>query len=339
MRNHIYYSILVILSLSISHLQAASTAVGAPTLILLQLALADASPDIAMVKPLLNQGANPNYRATLYQKMYKGHKMHDGVVQLVEDNLTEISETKPYAKHKGTYTFTYQVEKVGSGDTAFMLFLKHNNPNKDVLLTLIDNGANINVVDANGLPAIWYARDADVIDSLVKHGADVSFKDKNGTSIIMHAVDVLVPASVIQKLLDNKADPNIQDNKGGTALMHAVDRKSTDSVTTLLTSGALVDLVNKDGETALIRAVKQQAPIGLIQALIDAKANLDIQDNTGSTALMYAADNNALAVVKALAQANANPNIMDKNNRNALGRAYAKGNSAIIAVLKPLTQE
>lgn len=71
-----------------------------------------------------------------------------------------------------------------------------------------------------------------------------------------------------------------------------------------------INLKNGDNDTALMLAV-QHGNETMINALIAAKANLEIQDSLGYTALTWAVQNNNAAIVNALIAAKANVNVRD----------------------------
>jgi len=75
-------------------------------------------------------------------------------------------------------------------------------------------------------------------------------------------------------------------------------------VETILNKAPDVDAVDRNGETALIKAAR----VGnreIVSRLIEAKADLDHQDYTGKSALGYAQDNRRTRVVADLKKAGA----------------------------------
>ena len=76
-----------------------------------------------------------------------------------------------------------------------------------------------------------------------------------------------------------------------------------------------------------------------VQALLRAKANPDLQDNNGMTALIWASSPWAArqgleACVQALLQAKANTELLDNKGRTALWWAEYKGHTAIVQLLR-----
>ena len=89
-------------------------------------------------------------------------------------------------------------------------------------------------------------------------------------------------------LLRKGADPNVGDPKGETPLMVAAGIGFEEAAAAMLGSGAKVDLTNRQGETALSRAV-QQKQARMVELLLKAGANPDKADFvSGYTARDYA---------------------------------------------------
>ncbi|MFP4572590.1 MAG: ankyrin repeat domain-containing protein [Desulfobacterales bacterium] len=95
---------------------------------------------------------------------------------------------------------------------------------------------------------------------------------------------------------------------------------------------------DKYGDTALTEAARKNNN-EIVEALIKAGANLDVQSNAGWTALILATKRGAPRVAKTLLNAGANTGLRDKYGKTALD--YAKGNSSIrySDVYYPLKQE
>jgi len=96
-----------------------------------------------------------------------------------------------------------------------------------------------------------------------------------------------------------------------TPLIYAVDNDSNDIAIALINRGVNLDLREQNGYTALI--IASHGYIEVLNALIAAGADINLQNNEGETALMIAASNNDLTMVNALIAAGANPNLRDNN--------------------------
>jgi ankyrin repeat protein len=107
-------------------------------------------------------------------------------------------------------------------------------------------------------------------------------------------------------LLRSGANPNAYRCRsfGKNALIKAADEGCSEVVDVLVKAGANLDLQCKLGDTALIRAALcGRAEVAKV--LADAGANLNLQDKRGYTALNIAAHGGHIAVAKVLTDANA----------------------------------
>ena len=94
----------------------------------------------------------------------------------------------------------------------------------------------------------------------------------------------------VQRLLGNPGiDIDGHDRRGWTPLMYAARGDRPELVTLLVQAEAQLDLQNNDGETALIVAVKRGRVEGT-RRLLMAGARLDLLDGEGRTALDWAVD-------------------------------------------------
>lgn len=137
------------------------------------------------------------------------------------------------------------------------------------MLTRLSNGANINRVDGDGIPAFVTAADA-------------------GDQKLM------------KFLLDNGARINgaISESQE-TALMRRASAGDTTTVQFLLEVGADPDAADRRGETALMKAARNRKR-SIVKALIEHGADPNIYDYTGKSALHYARDARASSIVRAL---------------------------------------
>lgn len=118
---------------------------------------------------------------------------------------------------------------------------------------------------------------------------------------------------------------------GETPLLRAVDslmavvdkeKKSagdcTGVVKLLISAGANVNAVDKNGSSVLARAVQSQKT-EIVKLLIEAKANVNLKDQTGFAPLMAAVgDHQNIEIVKLLIEAKANVHATSQNGCTAL---------------------
>jgi ankyrin repeat protein len=112
----------------------------------------------------------------------------------------------------------------------------------------------------------------------------------------------------------------------------AVQRGDAAAVRRLLTQKADVNVPQADGATALHWAVYRE-DAATVDALIAAGASAKAANQYGATPLSLAAENGNAAIVKRLLEAGANPNERMANGDTALMMAARTGNLAVIALL------
>lgn len=114
---------------------------------------------------------------------------------------------------------------------------------------------------------------------------NVNEKNDNSQTLLMAScISKIEP--IVKKLLENKLlDLNLQDNDGYTALMEACDHRSYNIVSQLIDKKANVDIQDKRGDTALLWACYTSRKIDerIIYKLIDAGANIYVKGHQNKT--------------------------------------------------------
>lgn len=112
------------------------------------------------------------------------------------------------------------------------------------------------------------------------------------------------------------------DKQGDVAYWFAVKVGDIDVVKLIIsTQGFDINLKNDKGETALMIAVLEK-DYKMFKYLLDNRANVNAKDNNGNTALIKLVKNadypEALKILKLLLENNANPNITNNQGESAL---------------------
>ena len=128
---------------------------------------------------------------------------------------------------------------------------------------------------------------------LVEEGADVNAKDDSQQSAYLIATsEVGDDPRLLDLTLDAGADVDAKDRFNGTGLIRAAERGHASIVVRLLETDIDVDHVNRLGWTALLEAVilgeGGRPHIRTVRLLVDAGADADIPDESGTTALAHA---------------------------------------------------
>ena len=140
------------------------------------------------------------------------------------------------------------------------------------------------------------------IKELVKAGADIDIKDKSGHDALSYAISIN-NIEIVQILIDHGAkleNADAQDDKGRTLLMRAVinviddyaieGTKTMEFIEKLLIVGANINIRDNNGYNALLYAISKNN-MQIAKFLIDHGAkleNVDVRDDKGRTPLMRA---------------------------------------------------
>ncbi|MBP3688325.1 MAG: ankyrin repeat domain-containing protein [Alphaproteobacteria bacterium] len=213
-----------------------------------------------------------------------------------------------------------------------------NNKNLKITRTLLDYGANPNQADTlsrTPLMAAAIADNAEMIKYLISRGADLNRLDANNLSVLdYHNKTAYLKKGEFQK----KTFPTIS-SKLNTAFdfitsehhkFNTLLTQSTNTQNPALTADiaiknhADIDILDKNGCTTLLNALKTQAPASLIKKLLDAGANPNLTCQNNTTALIFTAQNASSAPTEAgkkatlLLASDANPNEPDASDKTAL---------------------
>ncbi|CEL11527.1 hypothetical protein ASPCAL14629 [Aspergillus calidoustus] len=170
---------------------------------------------------------------------------------------------------------------------------------------LLDAGANINAVAANGATALLMAvedeRRYDVLVFLLSHGADTEIADDMGRTPLISAAG-LGKEETVRVLLEHGASTKREMCYGYTALFAALrDPGHPRIVQLLLKHGAEVDHRDIDGLTAL-RLACDWGDTEIMSILLEHGADVDAADPHGMTPLLCAASGGSEDARKLLLQ-------------------------------------
>lgn len=118
-----------------------------------------------------------------------------------------------------------------------------------------------------------------------------------------------------------------KDNTDYTPLMKAVIGGNVSRVKSLLEQGADINAQNKNGQTALILAsyYKYNNSEEILSLLLSSNPTIDLQDNSGRTALSWATGAGKMVAIRHLLSANANINLQDSDGATPLMWASLMG--------------
>ncbi len=205
---------------------------------------------------------------------------------------------------------------------------------------LLAKGADPNLADQDGSTPLHHMalgwkpqKMEETIDLLLEAGADINARDKTGrTPLMMTAYNNRDQEKASAMLLEKGANPNLTDSQGNTFLNQLIAGNSskdpTQTIALLTKRGATLDLSNRSGSNALIRAVKK-LDVALVKHLLGAGADPNVF-NKWKRSLLYSVTSckpEEQAVFEALLEAGCDVNIHNKIPYNlgqaALHRALA----------------
>src|SRR5215471_3944124 len=177
------------------------------------------------------------------------------------------------------------------GGTPLMTAAYYGNLN--IVVLLLERGANVKAVNRDGGTALHYAarggRSFEVVATLVSRGAPVNAQDQTGWTALMMGLE---NREITELLLTHGADVKLRTKGGETALQYAAGQNRVWLVKPLIDRGADVNSGNNAGQTPLMwatGAVDSLDKSEMAQVLIDNGADVNLADHDGKTALMFAA--------------------------------------------------
>ena len=165
----------------------------------------------------------------------------------------------------------------------------------DRVLTMLEQGIDINVTDDRGRTAILaatYGNKPDTVEALIQKGADLNLRDQRSDNALLYAGAEGRP-EIVKLMVEAGADTTLTNRFGGTALIPAADRGHVQIVEYLLKhSDVDIDHINNLGWTALLEAVNLgdggERHTQIVRLLVEHGADVNLADGEGVTPLAHA---------------------------------------------------
>lgn len=262
-----------------------------------QLHIASYNGDLDTVKLLIKEGEDPHAVDSITGMNCLHYAVEQNHSSIINYFLTE---------HK----LNINAQTIPSGKTALILAVakRHN----ELCAMLINRGADINEVDADGLNIFHYAS---------MYGNYVLIK------YLFQDRGFRLNKANLQNLINAKC------YYGKQPIFYAIQQQCLDTTKALLENGAELHVENNAGETLLLFSVKHQA-IDIFKYLIstlDMTRSINKQTSNGDSCLLHASRSNHLEIMKTLIQKDADCLIRDHAKRTLLHYYYV--NTNIITML------
>lgn len=212
------------------------------------------------------------------------------------------------------------------GTSALMMACFCSDPQQRLACSrfLLEHGAKIDAQDAGGRTAVirllQQYDDPPTLEFLLNAGANIKLRTKENKSALFTARE-RKRAKCVEMLLTHGAadedDFTKTDKKGRTPLMRAaLDKNGLEILRSLICNSGDVNARDKEGRTALHLLIAEDGDIrARMLELIDAKANVNLAANDGTTPLMmacrYKQQIKRIFRVRQLLAAMADPNVQD----------------------------
>lgn len=199
-------------------------------------------------------------------------------------------------------------------------FLKYQEQAADILRYL---GVNFNKLNSKGAPVLFAAEDKETIELFEKMGANIREKAQNGDSILVNALltgsfpvleyvnnrwleesNPLLENAIIQTLYHGDLNERLQQSVLEPTLhafinMYAKKVDELDPKSELVYNCPFINKKDEDGNSALLIAAANDY-LYVMKPLIKAGANINEKNENGETAIMHAIANENYAMVKFL---------------------------------------
>ena len=171
---------------------------------------------------------------------------------------------------------------------------------------------------------------ADVVENLLAKGADVDYRNSYHATALMWAC-YNGKKDVVKKLLAHRADVNAVDKWNAGAAVYAAGAGHRAILEVLAANGSDLHRRAEDG-TALVLAA-QNGHLDVVKFLLSKDVEVNITGKDGSTALILAAGKGHAEIAKLLLSKGAQINTQSKDGTSALMAAAGSGHLKVVNVL------
>lgn len=244
----------------------------------------------------------------------------------LSNNVYAHSAIKDFAKeHPNEVVYAIRNQRVDPNTVVddvplafYMVFTGYEGSQKGdslrIMKTFIQYGYDINTLDFYHCNILWKAVDCDfdeMVDLLIKSGIDVTVQDQWKETPLMKACLYESRKECALLLAETKKGLDLVDDEGETALIKAIDNKQFDVAKKLIECGADVNLCKKEAYCPLYQACDNNS-FELVKLLVENGADVNKKSGyANKTPLFEAMYPDDYEMVKYLLEKGANPNAKD----------------------------
>ena len=221
-----------------------------------------------------------------------------------------------------------------TGATA--LYVASKNNHFEVVSLLLAAGADPNTQLGDGKSALFAASskgNSDIVTLLLANNAKPDLVTNQGDTAF-HCASSNGHLEVVQQLLQANANPNLRNKWGDTALFAASVHGHSEIVDMILShDSSSLNVQTSEERSTSICAASENGYEKVVNLLLKANANLELQRKDGTTALWMASQCGHQEVVSLLLTAHANPNHKSDKGATPLHIASAQGHLKIAQLL------
>jgi len=236
-----------------------------------------------------------------------------------DDALGSLDEIRKLALHFG-------VNEVGGENLETLLVLACRKGKADVVRTLLDSKADVDIIDRKECTALhWavYQGDFRICDMLLGANAELNKSDSKGFTPLLVASQQ-GHTDLLRRLLEQNADPLACSNDHATALHIASAYGRAGVIEVLLDSGVPLQAQEATGASALFLACKH-GHAHVAELLLEHSASVNMECNNGLTPIMASSKGGYEFISRLLIDRGASIDQQDKTGRTSLHMAASAG--------------